>query len=133
MPFSVCADEDLTWPEKAPDANLGYAFDITGELDPGDTPTGASVSISPSGEGSDLVIWASPVVPKALYMDGNVMTVWLAGGVPGRVYLLDIKFTTADGSTLAFLVSLPIVRTLAAWPPFEPPTDPIFSTPVTWP
>jgi hypothetical protein len=128
MPFS---DDELVWPEKAPDANRGYAMDLTDELDPGETPTAISVSISPSGATDDLVVGADVSV-MPLYVTGNIVTVWLQGGVPGRVYLVRFLIGTNIKAELSLMVSVPITRTLQAFPPPEP-TSTAFGAPTHWP
>jgi len=129
MPFSA---EDLVWPEKAADAVLGYALDLSqGELDPGDSVISASVSISPCGDPADLLVGA-PVDVSPLYVTpAGILTVWLKGGVPGRVYLIRVVLGTFNEAVLSLFVSLPVTRTLAVFPPPEPVSNE-FTVPITW-
>jgi hypothetical protein len=129
MPFS---DDELVWPEKAPDAILGYALDLSvGELDPGDSVTSASVSISPSGDPADLVVGAQADVVPLYVTPAGVLTVWFKNGVPGRIYLVRVLIDTVNKARISLMVSLPIVRTLASYPPPEP-VQPDFTQPVDW-
>lgn len=128
MPFS---DIDLVWPEKAPDAILGYALDLSGgELDPDEAIVSVEVSISPSGASDDLIVAAPPgVVP--VYVAGGVISVWFEHGIPGRYYLVRFLIKTSNMATHSLLVSLPITRTFAAFPSSEPISTE-FTAPVGW-
>jgi len=121
---------DDKWPEKAPNANLGYAINLTGELDEGDVPTHALVYISPSGDGELKV--SAPQSTDPISLSGNTLIIWFAGGVAARQYLVRVVVNTLRGATLEMYVTMPMVRTQAVFPPLEPATYSEQSPPYEW-
>ena len=61
-----------------------------------------------------------------------LVTVWLNGGVPGRVYLYQIVITTQQLRALPILIGQVCAPVLAQIP-ITPPPSPGFGTPVVWP
>jgi hypothetical protein len=83
-------DEQGEYKIKDVQGRLDFAFDLTKYLaKTGDAVTGVPViTVSPPGE---LVVESTPS------HDGNIITVWLVGGVSGRFYKLRCKFDTLLG------------------------------------
>jgi hypothetical protein len=99
----------------------------TGAVDP---ITALSFAAMPSGAGE--------VAPSRLDLTtttANVaamVTVWLTGGVPGRVYLYQLDITTTAGRVLPLYIGQVCSPLLAANPvPVSP--VPGFGTPLSWP
>ena len=102
-----------TWPMKEPDATLDYSYD--GSADVGtDTLTGVAVSIAPSGTGE----LAASSVSRA----GSVVTIWLAGGVAGRSYVVKIAGTCASGRLFEWPVGIAVDPVFASYPLTAPPS-----------
>lgn len=111
----------LAWPIKQPDAVLDYLINLP--IPAGDAVTSAQASVSPSGELSIT----------ALTLPGPLQLVmWLAGGVPARVYLIKVEVVTAQHRTFEWLITLPMDAQLAPWPPTDP-LSPGFGSLVVWP
>lgn len=113
----------LRWPVAEPDDNLDYSLSIALELaDVADTVVSFSVSISPDD---------GALVAGNLAVEGSLLTVWLAGGIPGRDYRIKIEVGTLATRAYEWLVQLLIDPTLGTYPPPAYPA-PGFSPPVVW-
>ena len=113
----------LQWPTAQPDDILDYALNVTAALaDVGDTIVTATVCAAPSGFG-ELAI-------NSIAFSGGLITVWLAGGVAGRVYYVNINAYTTAGREFSWFVRLAISAILAI-NPIPPPTNPGYSTPIS--
>jgi hypothetical protein len=113
---------ELQWPEKQTLDTLDYACDMTGDLVAGETITDVAVSVSPSGAGELSV--------QGVASQGNIIVVWLSGGVGGRGYLVRLDVTTSAGRVFDVLAVVPMSRILMSFPVPEP-SSMGFSTPVT--
>jgi len=113
----------LQWPIAQPDDILDYALDVTSALaDVGDAIVTATVCAAPYGAG-ELTI-------NSISFSGGVITVWLAGGVAGRVYFVNLVAFTTAGREFSWYVRLPISARLAEIPIPIPPY-PGYSTPIS--
>ena len=119
---------ELDWPDKNPDEVLDYSVFLGDDLEPGENAVGAMVQIKPSGDGELFVAGHSPPI----YTDNTPsLIIWLSGGVPGRIYLLQVDVATDQGRTYEYLVTLKMGEVLAKYPlPCASDTD--FGAPVTW-
>jgi len=129
VPF-VPTDPAYRWPEKDPAAYLDFAIDITAYLasDPaagfaGDTLAGFAVSVRPSGPGE-----MTPLAPSTI---GNLLVVWLSGGVSGRFHIVQFVATFGSGRVQAFEVGIAISPLLAQFP-LPPPASTGPCVPVSW-
>lgn len=118
---------DEWWPVlEAPSEYADFTFDATslitvnGVVDP---ITSLSFAVKPSGAGE---VVASRLVPI-----GSLITVWLTGGVPGRIYTYQLIITTQSGRILPVLIGQTADPTLAQCP-IPPPPAPGFGTPLIW-
>jgi hypothetical protein len=114
---------ELQWPEKQTLDVLDYSCDLSGDLVAGETITDVAVSVSPSGAGELSV--------QSVAVQGNVIVVWLTGGVGGRGYLIRLDATTSAGRVFDVLATLPMSRTLTPYP-VPDAVSAGFSTPVTY-
>jgi hypothetical protein len=114
---------ELKWPEKQTLDALDYACDMTGDLVSGETITDIAVSVKPSGT-DELNV-------QSVALQGNVIVVWLTGGVGGRGYLVRIDVTTSAERVFDVLAVLPMSRILMPFPVPEP-TSQDFSEPITY-
>jgi hypothetical protein len=97
------------WPVKQPEDELDYSLDFTALLDDvGDYIASASVSMAPSG-GSDAQ-------PTLLSIYGNLVTVWIGGGVAGRTSMATIGVQTTMGRTFEMFVNIQVSLLSATWP-----------------
>ena len=111
------------WPVSEPDDNLDYSLDISAVLaDAEDTVDYATASVAPSGDGE---LAANEIT----YADG-VVTVWLANGVVGRLYSVNVKVYCVSGREFSFFIDLPISANTLVIPP-GPPPSPYYSTPIS--
>jgi hypothetical protein len=116
----------LRWPTAQTLNQLDYSLDLTAVLeDDGDTITGANICMAPSTPTLDAQ-------PLFMQVTGGVVTVWIAGGVPGRDSLVQVEVETSGNRVHEFLVSLLISRTAAAYP-LVAPLNLGYGTPVYWP
>lgn len=101
------------WPVKDPGDVLDYELDVSAALldSSGDAIATVAVSATPAGQ---LMVTQTAAM-------GAVGVVWLAGGLPGTTYTVQVVITTAGGRTLARAVELP-VRALTAAPGGSAPT-----------
>jgi hypothetical protein len=126
--FGVFPSSSLRWPAfgplQAPDDVLDYGYDATLETRHGNDPIQSlSLSIAPSGDGE--------MTASNLAVTGNLITVWMAGGVAGRLYLVSLEITLQSGRVFGRLIEVPIDPELATFPPVPPPT-PGFGAPIAF-
>jgi hypothetical protein len=123
----------LTWPVKEPDAYLDYSYDASDDVGSAAIGTSSvstdaigtfSVSIAPSGAGE--------LVADNLSISGSVITLWLAGGVAGRDYVVKIDGTCQSGRVFSWCIGLAMDPLLARYPLAVPPSAG-FGAPVSWP
>ena len=91
---TATAPPPLNWPTKDPADVLDYQFDISPALvgNDGDTIATLDVTIEPASPG-DLVL-------NSATTDGAVAVLWLSGGQPGTVYIVNLVITTVNGRTI---------------------------------
>ena len=80
----------------------------------------ASASVSPSGEAALFKVG----------VDGPLVTVWIGGGVEGRIYSVKIAATLTGGQVAEFVALLPVGTDQDVMP--APPTTPAYGPPITW-
>jgi hypothetical protein len=114
----------LFWPIAEPPDNLPYSLDVSAAInDAADTIGRATASVAPSGTGEIAV--------SAVYVSGKIVTVTMSGGVPGRLYFVNIVVYTATGRSFSFYVELPLSldqATSALPPPPSPGFGPVVSS-----
>lgn len=111
---------DEFFPNKEPDENANFVFDANKSVG-SDSIVAASFATMPGGE----------IIPSRLSVTQNYVTVWLAGGVPGRDYIHSLTMTLTSGNVLAIYIGqvcYPISAT-----PVPVPQNPGFGHPVFWP
>ena len=111
----------LTWPMKETFEGLDYSIDAAYKIDAGDTITGISVSVKPSGE----------LIPERVSLSGTLITTWLSGGIAGRSYIVQIVMNTAAGRTPGMEIAIPVNPALADWP-LADPINPGWGDAVIW-
>ena len=112
----------LVWPEAEPDDDLDYSLDISAALDEvGDAIASVDVSVAPSGSGE--------MSPHSASFSGNVITVWLAGGAPSRVYYVQVVVTTVADRRFSYFVAVSVSADTAV-SSVPPPPSPGYGTPV---
>ena len=112
----------LRWPPGQPDDVLDYELDSSAALiDVGDAISVASACVSPYGSG-ELSL-------NSISFYGDVVTVWVSGGVAGRIYTVNVNVTTTAGREFSWFVRLPISAETAIFPLPTPPS-PGYSTPI---
>lgn len=101
----------LSWPAKDPGDVLDYEFDISPALAGNDKDTIATVdvTIQPSATG-DLTLASSAA-------DGSVAVLWLAAGLPGTVYSVQVTIGTMAGRTIGRAIYLPVLALVSSAPP----------------
>jgi hypothetical protein len=119
---------DMFWPVKVPDETVDFSYDATKDITNSDGTidpiAGVTFATEPSGTGE--------ITYSRLTQAANVITVWLASGVPGRNYIHRLSFTTAAGRTFEILIGQVCDATLAVDPVPAPPS-PGFGAPISWP
>lgn len=104
-----------------------YTYDATAAVTFGgvvDPIVSLSISTKPSGAGEASV--------ASLSLTGNIVTVWINGGVPGRVYTHQLVLTTTASRVIPVLIGQvcdPVLET----EPIPPAPVAGFGTPVTHP
>lgn len=93
---------------------------IAGVVDP---IVALSFAVKPSGAGE--------ITASRLLAIGTLVTVWLTGGVPGRVYTYNLTITTNSGRILPVLIGQ-VADPVTAACPIPPPPVPGFGVPITW-
>lgn len=119
---------DIFWPVKEPSETADFSYDATADItNTGgfvDPITAVTFATEPSGSGE--------ITYSQLTQSSNVITVWLASGVPGRNYIHRLLITTAAGRTFEILIGQVCDATLATDPvPASP--SPGFGAPISWP
>ena len=106
------APPPLNWPTKDPVDVLDYQFDISPALvgNDGDAIATLDVSIEPANPG-DLTL-------NSATTDGTVVVLWLSGGQPGTIYLVNLMITTINGRTINRSILLPVLY--LSVPPIPP-------------
>jgi hypothetical protein len=106
------APPPLNWPTKDPVDVLDYQFDISPALvgNDGDTIATLDVSIEPANPG-DLTL-------NSATTDGTVVVLWLSGGQPRTIYLVNLMITTINGRTINRSILLPVLY--LSVPPIPP-------------
>lgn len=105
----------LRWPVAEPPDNLPYSLDIGAALtDASDTISRATASVAPSGAG-ELAI-------ASVGFTGSIITATMAGGMPGRLYFVNVIAYTAAGRVLSFFVELPLSMDQSTSTPLPPPS-----------
>lgn len=107
----------LAWPNKDPGDLLDYVIDISEAIagNEGDAIATLDVQISPANPG-DLVLQSATA-------DGTQAILWLAQGIPGTTYSVNVTIGTNSGRVVARTVSLPVVSLLVTTPPLNAITD----------
>lgn len=140
------------WPSRQPDDVLDYTFDLSAPLAVEDdwivsvaasmTPSNLPGAIAGRANYTEALFgWpinsavAQPLPfeaqPLRVLVIDNVVTVWIANGVPGRQSTVRLTMMTAAGRTNEFLIGLKTSATLQRGV-LLPPPSPFFSVPVTW-
>lgn len=115
---------DEWWPVlEAPAEDADFSYDATADITD-DAIVSLSLAVAPSGDGEVTVSRMLPL--------GTLITVWLSGGVPGRVYLYKLIITTQTGRVLPVNIAQ-VTDFVTAACPVPPPMDPGFGIPATWP
>jgi hypothetical protein len=124
--FPVTPDE--WWPILRMDEYADFSYDATadvtvnGTIDP---IVGLSFLAMPSG--------ANEVVASRLTLtNSTLITVWLTGGVPGRVYTYLLLITTTAGRILPINIGQ-VCDPLYALSPVPPAPTPGFGPAISWP
>jgi hypothetical protein len=116
----------LRWEMNGPDANLDYSLDLARALQAeGDAIEAVTVSVAPNGSGE--------LSASNLTVTGSLITVFLGGGIAGRVYRIKVVVTTTSSPARSpeYLVYLPIDPRFAIGP-IPPPQNIGFGTPLTF-
>ena len=110
------------WPVAEPDDDLDYGIDVSYAMaDVGDTISSVSASIAPSGSGE--------LTPLTISFSNNIVTIWLSGGVAGRIYSVNFEIATTLDRLFSFYVQLPIdISPIPGIIP--PPPNPGYGTPI---
>lgn len=88
-----------------------------------DSIAGVSVTICPSGSGE--------LAASNISVYGDVITVWLSGGVPGRIYEIAFAITGVSTNPYNWVVGLLVDSDLEGYPIPDPPST-NFGSAVTW-
>jgi len=122
--YGSSASPYLQWPLAEPDDDLDYGVNLASILSSqSDTAVTIAVSASPSGAGELML--------PQLYADGDLVVVWLSGGVPSRVYQVRVDVMTVNGREYSIIPKLAISADTAVLPVPLPPS-PGFGTTITW-
>lgn len=92
----------LIWPEKDPADVLDYEIDIGPAIlgNEGDGIAGINISATPAGT-NDIVV-------TRVAADGDIVVVWISGGVAGTIYVVQVTISTTNGRTLHRSILLPV-------------------------
>lgn len=108
-------------PAKEPETTRDYTYDASG--DDLSVLVGAAFSTKPSGAGE--------LTALSLSLVGDVVTVWLTGGVAGRNYIHKLLLTDSDGRTQEVLLGQVCDAVLSQQPIPPPAPSPGFGTVIT--
>lgn len=118
---------DVWWPNlEAPLEVRDFSYDATADITFSgvvDPIVSVTFSANPSGSGE--------VVPTLVSQYANVVTAWLSGGVPGRVYKHQMVLTTASGRVIPVYIGQVCDPLLATFPVAPAPVA-AFGTPIMW-
>jgi hypothetical protein len=115
----------LHWPVAEPDEALDYSLNVADPLNDVEADiVNVVLSVSPSGSGE--------LVASDLAYETDLITVWLAGGVPGRHYRIKVIATTDGNHAFEWIIGLLIGSTLGTLPLAAPPSTG-FGAALTWP
>jgi hypothetical protein len=100
---TAVAPPPLNWPTKDPADVLDFQFDISPALigNDGDAIETLDVAIEPANPG-DLTLDSATA-------DGAVAVLWLSGGQPGTIYMVNLIITTVNGRTINRSILLPVL------------------------
>jgi len=125
--LSPSGNDYLQWPIAEPDDDLDYYLNIGAPLAQyNDSISLISVSVSPSGSGE-----LQPTYLNTSDSIQQTIELWLAGGVPGRIYTVRVDVVTVENRTFSWLVNLPIDIQYAI-PPIPLAPNPGFGPPLVW-
>ena len=117
------------WPVQQPGEYADYSYCATGDITVNgvqDNILSMSIAVMPSGSGE------VQLSRLTLSDTGNLITVWLQGGVAGRVYIYQLILNTQALRTYQIFIGQ-LCNPLLAANPVPPPPSPFFGNPVTWP
>jgi hypothetical protein len=105
------AQSILIWPEKDPSDVLDYEIDIGPAIlgNEGDAITAINITATPAAT-NDITI-------TRVAADGDIVVVWISGGVAGTIYVVQVTISTANGRTLHRSILLPVQALAAATVP----------------
>ena len=107
-----------------------FSYDASAVLSPGDYITALSMAAMPSGAG-EVTLSRLSLGPNVNGVPSTLITVWITGGVPGRVYLYQLQITTYMTRVFNVLIGQTASPVLAQCP-IPPPPNPGFGAPITW-
>lgn len=106
-----------------------FSYDAFSLLSPGDSITGLSIQVSPSGIGE--IVLSRLGLYQNVMGDMTLATVWITGGIPGRCYLYRLTVYTAMARVLTVLIGQ-VASPVLALCPLPPPPNPGFGSTTTW-
>jgi hypothetical protein len=99
----LTACDVLSWPILPPESNLDFTLDVTAFVaDGGGDPVESFTVVASGGNSTDLVASVAQI-------SGNLLTVWLSGGLVGQVYPVTITATTVAGRVDSWVVWVPVL------------------------
>lgn len=120
---------DMWWPQQEPNAEVAaYSYDATGLITSGgvvDPMTSVSIACKPYGAGEIVLSHLS-------ILANNIISVWLSGGVSGRVYLYELIVHTQGGFTYPVFIGQKCSPVIAV-NPLPPAPTPGFGPAVNYP
>ncbi len=106
-----------------------FSYDASTLISPGDSIVGLSMAAMPSGAG-EVALSRLQLGPDTCGHQ-TLVTVWITGGVPGRLYYYKLSVYTALIRVLTVIIGQ-VADPLLASCPVPPPPSPGFGTPITW-
>ena len=130
--FGPAPAQPAVWFEQLdpPAEYADFSYDCTSLLGPGDYVTGLSICVSPAGTG-EIMLSRLGLFPDC-YGNPVLATVWITGGVPGRVYVYKLNVTTYLTRVFTILIGQATNVVLAQYP-LPPPIYPGFGGVISWP
>jgi predicted Zn-dependent protease len=114
----------LIFPVKEPDEVLDFQIDATTKIaDSADTINAVSVAIAPSGIGEMTV--------SEIKVNGSFITIWLNGGIPARIYQVNVQVSTTGNRTYEWPTVVQISSDLVTYP-IAPPDSAGFGPALIW-